>query len=88
SVERGVPASTTARRTLAPALDDLSKAAVAYISDIADRVGPLPPAPPRGAGEVYGVLRRCNEQVGFNRQTPKEAAASFYDEAINILDRG
>jgi multiple sugar transport system substrate-binding protein len=86
--ERGVPPSAAARAALAPTLDELGRVAVDYISFIADKVGPLPPAPPKGAGEVYTTLKRFNEQVGFGKLKPKEAGKAFFDEAVNILDRG
>jgi multiple sugar transport system substrate-binding protein len=87
-VERGVPASAASRLALAPTLDELGKSAVGYISDITDKVGPLPPPPPKGAGEVQAILRKHNEQVGFGKLSVKDAAKSFYDEATNTLDRG
>lgn len=88
SVERGVPASAASRLALAPTLDELGKTAVAYISEITDKVGPLPPPPPKGAGEVLQILRKCNELVGFGKLSVKEGAKTFYDEATNTLDRG
>jgi multiple sugar transport system substrate-binding protein len=88
AVERGVPPSAAARAKLAPQLDDLGRAQVDYISAIADKVAPLPPAPPKGAGEVYTTLKRFNEQVGFGKLSVKDGAKAFFDEAVNILERG
>ena len=64
-VERGVPASAAVREAVAPTLDELGRAMADYITLIGDKVGPLPPPPPRGAGEIQPVLLRVNEQVGF-----------------------
>jgi multiple sugar transport system substrate-binding protein len=61
---------------------------VDYISLISDKVGPLPPPPPRGAGEIQSVLRRVNEQVGFGRLTPADGAKQFVTEASAVLARG
>lgn len=87
-VERGVPASSAVRNVVTPTLDDLGRAMVAYISLISDKVGPLPPPPPRGAGEIQAVLRRVNEQVGFGRLTPADGAKQFVAEASAVLARG
>ncbi|MCG2630977.1 ABC transporter substrate-binding protein [Bradyrhizobium sp. WYCCWR 13023] len=87
-VERGVPASSAVRNVVTPSLDDLGRAMVDYISLISDKVGPLPPPPPRGAGEVQSVLRRVNEQVGFGRLTPADGAKQFVAEASAVLARG
>jgi multiple sugar transport system substrate-binding protein len=88
SVERGTPASASARMTLAPTLDDLGKIAIAFISEVTDKVGPLPPPPPQGAGEALAILTKCNELVGFGKLSVKDAAKSCYDEVVSTLDRG
>ncbi len=87
-VERGVPPSSAVRNVVTPTLDDLGRAMADYISLISDKVGPLPPPPPRGAGEIQSVLRRVNEQVGFGRLTPADGAKQFVAEASAVLARG
>ena len=87
-VERGVPPSSAVRNVVTPTLDDLGRAMVDYISLISDKVGALPPPPPRGAGEIQSVLRRVNEQVGFGRLTPADGAKQFVAEASAVLARG
>ena len=87
-VERGVPASDTVRQAVIPTLDELGRAMSDYISFISEKVGPLPPAPPRGAGEIQILLQRVNEQVGFGRLTPADGAKQFVSEANSILARG
>jgi multiple sugar transport system substrate-binding protein len=88
SVERGVPASASARLALAPSLDELGKVAVAYISEITDKVSPLPPPPPKGAGEGQTILRKFNEQVGFGKLSVKDAAKAMHAELTDTLERG
>ncbi|SDR56583.1 carbohydrate ABC transporter substrate-binding protein, CUT1 family [Rhizobiales bacterium GAS191] len=87
-VERGVPASAAVRQAVAPTLDDLGRAMADYISFISEKVGPLPPPPPRGAGEIATLLLRVNEQVGFGRLTPADGAKQFVNEANAVLARG
>ena len=50
---------------------------VDFISLRHDKVGPLPPAPPQGAGEIQTMLRRVNEQVGFGRLSVADGAKQF-----------
>jgi multiple sugar transport system substrate-binding protein len=87
-VERGVPASKTSRDTVAGILDDLGKNMLDYVALVIENASPLPPPPPKGAGEVSVLLRRVNEEVGFGKATAQEAAANFLKEANSILSRG
>ena len=88
SARLGKPRVWTVRSTVAPTLDELGRAMADYITLISDKVGPLPPPPPRGAGEIQTVLRRVNEQVGFGKQSPADGAKQFVSEANVILARG
>jgi len=83
-----VPASKALRDVVAPTLDELSRAMLDYISFVTDKVGELPPSPPKGAGEINFLLKRINEQVGFEQSSPAEGAKQFVDEANSIIDRG
>jgi multiple sugar transport system substrate-binding protein len=87
-VERGVPPSDAVRKAITPTLDELSQAMADYITLISDKVGPLPPPPPNGAGEIATLLRRVNEQVGFGRTSPAEGARQFVTESNAVLARG
>jgi pectin-derived oligosaccharide transport system substrate-binding protein len=87
-VERGVPASKALRDVVGPTLDAQNKIALDYIAFITDKVGPLPPSAPKGAGEISFLLKRVNEQVGFEQASPADGAKQFVDEANSILDRG
>ena len=87
-VERGVPASDTVRKVVAPTLDELGHTMADYITLISDKVGPLPPPPPRGAGEIQTILRRINELVGFGKLTPTDGAKQFVTDSTAVLARG
>lgn len=86
-VERGIPASAAIRAAIAPGLEALDRAMLDYVDFIAGRVGPLPPSPPKGAGEIGVVLRRINEQVGFGQASPEEAGRQLIAEAATVLGR-
>lgn len=86
-VERGVPPSAGMRRAILAQLDDMAKAQVEYISAIAEGVSPIPPPPPRGAGEIEQLLRRVYERISLNQATVPQAATDFYNEAQRVLER-
>jgi multiple sugar transport system substrate-binding protein len=87
-VERGVPASAAMRATIGPDLDELGKMMVDYISFVSDKVGALPPPPPKGAGEIAFLLKRVNEEVGFGKTKVADSGKAFVTEAQSILARG
>ena len=87
-VERGVPPSSESRKLIAGDLDALGKAQVDYIADVTPKVGPLPPPPPKGAGEIAFLLRRTNEEVGFGKAKAADAGKKFAAETASILSRG
>ncbi|MBI3512758.1 MAG: ABC transporter ATP-binding protein, partial [Proteobacteria bacterium] len=87
-VERGVPPSAVVRRAVEPTLDALGRAMAQYIAFVSDKVGPLPPPPPAGAGEVQMLLRRINEQIGFGKLSVADGAKQFVKEAKAVLARG
>jgi multiple sugar transport system substrate-binding protein len=86
-VERGVPASSAMRELLGPDLDEVSMKVVDYIGKLGPYTAPLPPSPPKGAGEVFTVLERVSQEVGFG-VSPEEGGKKFVTEAISILKRG
>ena len=86
-VERGIPPSPTMRRAILGELDDMAKAQLEYISAIGDSVSPIPPPPPKGAGEIEQLLRRIYEKVSLGQATVPQAATEFHGEAVRILER-
>lgn len=86
-VDRGVPASSVMREMLAPSLDTVSRATVRYIQDLTPFVGPLPPLPPQGAGEVAVVLQRIGHEIGYRVLTPRQGSLQLVQEARAILAR-
>lgn len=86
-VERGVPPSKKMRDILLPEVDEMGKAQIEYISAIADKVSPLPPPPPRGAGEIEQNLRRVYETISVGGAKVPQAADQFMAEAKRTLER-
>ncbi len=86
-LERGVPPSAKVREALAPTLDELGKAQVDHISLLGPIASPLPPPPPKGAGEIEQLIRRVGEKISFGTMSPKDGADSLVTEAEQILAR-
>jgi multiple sugar transport system substrate-binding protein len=85
--ERGIPASAKIREAIKPDLNELDTMMLDYIGFAADKVGDLPPAPPKGAGEIAFRLAQVNSEVAFGRMKPKDAAKQLMDDANDILAR-
>jgi len=86
-IERGVPCSTAARATLTPDLDALGKMQIEYVASVGKTAVPLPPPPPKGAGEVENLLRRVGDAVAFGKTSIVDGAQQFHGETIRILAR-
>ena len=86
-IERGVPCSAAARATLAPDLDALGKMQIDFIAALSKTAVPLPPPPPKGAGEVDNLVRRVADAVAFGKLSIKDGAQQFHSESIRILAR-
>ena len=86
-IERGVPCSPAARAVLAPEVDALGKMQLDYVAALGRTAIPLPPPPPKGAGEIEKLLLRTADSVAFGKTSIKDGAQQFHDEAVSILAR-
>jgi multiple sugar transport system substrate-binding protein len=86
-LERGVPCSPAARALLLPEADALGKQQIEFVVMVSKAAVPLPPPPPRGAGEIENLLRRVADSVAFGKVSVKDGASQFHSEAIDILKR-
>ncbi|MCE8049847.1 carbohydrate ABC transporter substrate-binding protein [Halomonas daqingensis] len=86
-VDRGIPASSEMRMQLAPTLDDVGRATLTYIDDLEPYVGPLPPVPPSGAGEIAIVLQRISHEIGYGVSSTLQGGRQLVEEAEAILTR-
>ncbi len=86
-IERGVPGAAASAALLAPDLDDLGRLQVDYVAAVTKVAVPLPPPPPKGAGEIEQLLRRVADAVAFGKASVKDGAAQFHSEAEGILAR-
>jgi multiple sugar transport system substrate-binding protein len=86
-VERGVPGDEKIRDELIPIADPVEKKMLSYLAVVSKNVGPLPPAPPKGAGELDKMLIRTYPEMAFGRVDVKSGAAQFFRDAETILRR-
>jgi multiple sugar transport system substrate-binding protein len=86
-VDRGIPASSEMRAMLAPKLSETGQASLAYIDKLAPHIGPLPPIPPFGAGEIAIVLQRIAHEISYGLLSPAQGGRQLYAEASGILAR-
>jgi multiple sugar transport system substrate-binding protein len=86
-VDRGVPPSATMRTLLASHLDELGRAQIEYLALLRERTSPLPPPPPRGAGEIEQLLRRSWESMSIGGTAVPQAADQFMVDAQRTLER-
>lgn len=86
-VERGIPCKASTRANIAPTLDAQSQIALNFVSNLGDLLGPLPPSPPKNAGEVNKALKTKSQEVAFGNQSPQEAGPAFFKDVTEILSR-
>lgn len=80
----GVP-PTKAARTQLSAGDNATKAAIAYIEDVAPKAGKAPGPWPKKYNEVMSAFGRAAEDVGFGKANPAAGADKFLSEAASAL---
>jgi multiple sugar transport system substrate-binding protein len=86
-VERGVPGDRRARDFLSEEVDPIEKMMIDYLAIVTDNVSPLPPPPPKGAGEIEQMLLRMYPEVTFERLSVADGASEFHASAESILRR-
>jgi len=86
-LERGVPCSAAARALLLPEADETGKQQIEFVAMVAKAAMPLPPPPPKGAGEIENLLRRVADSVAFGKVSIQDGARQFHAESVNILAR-
>lgn len=87
--ERGIPCSAAAREAIAPTLNENSRIALDFVANLGDLLGPIPPPPPKAAGEIeLSVLKTLSQEVAFGTKTPEDAGPEFVGLANDLLNRG
>jgi multiple sugar transport system substrate-binding protein len=86
-IERGVSSDSKVIEHIAPSLSPTEQQILKYLQLVATHVSPLPPAPPKGAGEVDKQIIPAFQAVSFGKISVKDAANDFVNKAVGILKR-
>lgn len=86
-IERGVSGDASIRERISANLSDTEKKIIKYLDVVATHVSPLPPPPPKNAGELDRALAPAWESVAFKKVDLKQAAKDYYENAKVVLER-
>lgn len=86
-IERGVSGDASIREGLMEGLSDTERKIVTYLEVVATSHGPLPPPPPKNAGELQRALRPAWDAISFEQVSVEDGAKQYYDNAVAILAR-
>lgn len=86
-IERGVTGDASIRKRISTKLNPTENKIIDYLNVVATSVSPLPPPPPKNAGEIERALRPAWEAVAFKKKKLDVAAKEFYDFCKTTLER-
>jgi multiple sugar transport system substrate-binding protein len=86
-IERGVSGDASIRERISANLTDTEKKIISYLDVVATHVSPLPPPPPKNAGELDRALAPAWESVAFKKVDVQTAAKDYYENAKAVLAR-
>jgi multiple sugar transport system substrate-binding protein len=86
-IERGVSGDASVREHISTMLSDTERKIIDYLNIVATWVSPLPPPPPKNAGELQRALIASWDTVAFKKTDPQQAAADYYANAVAVLER-
>jgi len=86
-IERGVTGDASIRERITASLTPTEQKIINYLNLAADHVSPLPPPPPKGAGEIDRAIRAAWDAIAFKQTSVKDGAKEFYDFMVTTLER-
>jgi multiple sugar transport system substrate-binding protein len=86
-IERGVTGDASIRERITANLTDTEKKIIDYLNIVGTHVSPLPPPPPKGAGEIDRAVEPAWDAIAFEQKSVEDGAAEFYEFAQNTLQR-
>lgn len=86
-IERGVTGDASIRKHIAAKLNPTENKIIDYLNVVSGWVGPLPPPPPKGAGEIDRAIEPAWQAVSFKQKKLDAAAKEFYDFCKQTLER-
>ena len=87
--ERGVPISKSVADIITPKLDETNQKIITYVNDVVTpKCSTISPVAPKGASEVFDLLKNLEEQVLYGQVTAKEAAERLFEEGNVFIASG
>ncbi len=86
-IERGVPGDASVRKHILANLTPTEAKIIDYLNIVATSVSPLPPPPPKGAGEISRNTQPVWESIAFKQKSVEQASKEFYDFCKQTLER-
>jgi multiple sugar transport system substrate-binding protein len=86
-IERGVSGDASIRERISANLTDTEKKIISYLDVVATHVSPLPPPPPKNAGELDRALAPAWESIAFKKVDVQQGAKDYYENAKAVLAR-
>ncbi len=86
-IERGVPESQALRDMMAPGLGPEDLAIGQFVSLVSRTASPIPPAPPKGGGQMNTLLPRIADKVAFAQASEVDGGRELFEDLTNVLKR-
>ena len=86
-IERGVSGDASIRERISANLTDTEKKIISYLDIVATHISPLPPPPPKNAGELDRALAPAWESISFKKVDVQQGAKDYYENAKAVLAR-
>ncbi len=86
-IERGVTGDASVRKHIMAKLTPTENKIIEYLNLVSTWVGPLPPPPPKGAGEIDRNIEPAWQSIAFKQKKLEDAAKEFYDYCKQTLER-
>lgn len=86
-IERGVTGDASIRERITANLTDTEKKIIDYLNIVGTHVSPLPPPPPKGAGEIDRAIEPAWDAIAFGQKSVEDGSKEFYEFCQTTLER-
>lgn len=86
-IERGVTGDASIRERISADLTPTERKIIDYLNLVGGHVSPLPPPPPKGAGEIDRAIEPAWQAIAFGQKSVDDGSADFYEFAETTLER-
>ncbi|WP_421723763.1 ABC transporter substrate-binding protein [Bauldia sp.] len=86
-IERGVTGDASIRDRISAGLTETERKIIDYLNVVGGHVSPLPPPPPKGAGEIDRAIEPAWQAIAFGQKSVEDGSADFYEFAKTTLER-